>query len=150
MIKRIAILATLFIFCLTTAALADMVEPKAKLLVDKGLLHIRDAGVEKAAKDFMDPDKEFIDGTYYLLFYTYDGTCLALGAKPEIAGKNRWDVQDPDGVYQIREMIQTAKQGGGWVHYKYANPETGTVQKKKTWVQPVPDMDAFVGCGVYY
>jgi len=122
----------------------------AKAMVAKGVAHIADVGPEQAASDFMTPGGAFIEGDKYLLFYKYDGTCLALGARPEIAGKNRWDVHDPDGVYQIREMVKSAKAGGGWVKYKYANPKTGKVQFKKTWVQPVPGMDAFVGCGVYY
>ena len=122
----------------------------AKTLLDKGIVHILKVGPEQAARDFMDPHKPFIKGSYYLLYYRYDGTCLALGAKPEMAGKNRWDVHDPDGVYQIREMVKRAKTGGGYVEYRYANPATGKVQNKRTWVRPVPDMDAFVGCGVYY
>ena len=115
----------------------------------KGIAHIAAVGAEQAASDFMNPDAGFIDGSYYLIFYSYDGTCIALGAKPEIAGQNRWDVKDPDGVYQVREMIAQAKSGGGWVKYKYANPASGQVEDKKTWVLPVPGMDTFVCCGVY-
>lgn len=146
---RKCVLMILFLALLIPAA-ASAGEREAKVLVDKGLAHILKAGPEQAAKDFMDPSGAFRDGSDYLLFYRYDGTCLALGAKPEIAGQNRWDVHDPDGVYQIREMVKTAQKGGGWVRYKYANPTTGQIQQKKTWVQPVQGMDAFVGCGIYY
>lgn len=125
-------------------------EDIAKRIVDEGIARIKEVGPKQAAKDFMDSNGGFRKGSFYLLFYKYDGTCLALGAKPEIAGKNRWNVHDPDGVYQVQEMIKAAKAGGGWVKYKYANPVTGEVQKKKTWVMPAPGMDAFVGCGIYY
>lgn len=138
------------ILLMTSLAWGGNNEGMAKSLVDKGVAHVETVGAGQAATDFMTPEGGFIDGSYYLLFYTYDGTCLALGAKPEIAGKNRIDVHDPDGTYQVREMIKTAKGGGGWVKYKYANPTTGAVQNKKTWVQPVPSMDAFIGCGIYY
>lgn len=144
----VALLGILLLF--VSVSMAGDCEQTAQSMVDKGLAHVEVVGADQAAKDFMNPDGGFIDKSYYLLFYTYDGTCLALGAKPEIAGKNRWDVKDPDGVYQIREMISTAKQGGGWVKYKYANPATGEVQNKKTYVLPVPGMDGFVGCGIYY
>lgn len=146
--RKIVLPFLLTAFILPAAAHAGDCEAKA--LVNKGLAHILKVGPEQAAKDFMQADGPFIDGSYYLLFYRYDGTCLALGAKPEIAGRNRWDVRDPDGVYQIREMVKRAKAGGGYVEYKYANPATGTVQKKRTWVHPVQGMDAFVGCGFYY
>jgi len=148
-VKRILMTAALLVLGAASLACAGNDVGKAKGLVDKGIAQVEVVGAEQAAKDFMDSDGGFIDHSYYLLFYTYDGTCLALGAKPEIAGKNRWNVHDPDGFYQVREMIKTAKAGGGWVEYKYANPTTGEIQQKKTWVQPVPGMDAFMGCGIY-
>lgn len=123
---------------------------KAMSMVAKGIAHVETVGQKQAAEDFMSRHGGFIDGSYYLLFYRYDGICIALGARPEIAGLDRWNIRDPDGVYQIREMIRLAQTGGGWVKYKYANPATGEIQKKKTYVQPVPGMDAFIGCGVYY
>lgn len=125
-------------------------EDIAKRLVNEGIAHVQKVGAKQAAKDFMNPDGGFIKGSFYLLFYTYNGTCLALGAKPEITGKNRWDVHDPNGIYQVREMIKNAKNGGGWVKYQYVNPVTGAIQNKKTWSKPVPAMDAFMACGIYY
>ncbi|MDC0336093.1 cache domain-containing protein [Pseudodesulfovibrio sp.] len=145
-----ALFVVLALVLFATIAIAGTDISKAQILVDKGISHVETVGADQAARDFMQQDGGFIDDSYYLLFYTYDGTCLALGAKPEIAGKNRWNVHDPDGVYQVREMIKLAKAGGGWVKYKYANPTTGDIQNKKTWVQPVPGMDAFIGCGIYY
>jgi len=149
MLKHAVVLFGVLLLFVSVSMAGDC-EQTAQSMVDKGVAHVQVVDADQAAKDFMDPKGGFMDGSYYLLFYTYDGKCLALGAKPEIAGKNRWDVKDPDGVYQIREMVSVAKQGGGWVKYKYANPTTGAVQKKKTYVQPVPGMNAFVGCGIYY
>jgi len=148
--KRILVAVAAMVLITASLACAGDDEGKAKALVAKGVAHVKTVGSEQAAKDFMNPDGGFMDNSYYLLFYKNDGTCLALGAKPEIAGKNRWNVHDPDGVYQVREMIKLAQSGGGWVKYKYANPTTGEIQKKKTWVQPAPDIDAFIGCGIYY
>lgn len=147
--KRVLILSFVLLILSATQALAMSNEGRAKEFVNRGIVHLKAFGLEQATKDFMDPESGFIMGSYYLLFYKYDGTCIALGAKPEIAGLNRWDVQDPDGVYQVREMIKTAQNGGGWVKYQYANPITGEVQPKKTWVKPIPGMEAFIGCGVY-
>lgn len=149
MLKQLLMSVCLIISCASIACSGGD-EATAKSLVDKGIAHIEVVGTDQAARDFMAPEGGFIHGSYYLLFYAYDGTCIALGAKPEIAGKNRWDVTDPDGIHQVREMIRTAGSGGGWVHYKYANPTTGKIQNKKTYVAPVPGMDAFVGCGIYY
>jgi len=147
--RQVMAIMTILLVLIASTAFAGNDETKARDLVDKGIAHVQEVGATQAARDFMDPDGGFIDHSYYLLFYQYDGTCLALGAKPEIAGMNRWDVHDPDGVYQIREMIKAARAGGGWIRYKYANPVTGKVQQKRTWVLPVPGMNAFMGCGLY-
>lgn len=148
--KKRFLIGCILLLCLVLPSFAASDPDKAEALVDKGIAHVEVVGQKQAAADFMHRKGGFIDGAYYLLFYKYDGTCIALGARPEIAGLNRWDVHDPDGVYQIREMVSKAQSGGGWVKYKYANPVTGEIQKKKTFVQPVPGMDAFIGCGIYY
>jgi hypothetical protein len=41
----------------------------------------------------------------------------------EIMGTNRWNLQDANGKYIIRSLAETAKNGGGFVNYIYANPE---------------------------
>ncbi len=58
-------------------------------------------------------------------------------------------LQDADGKFFIQEMIESAKKGGGWVDYKWTNPETKRIQDKSTLIKPLPGIDAFLGCGIY-
>ncbi len=129
----------------TTGILAD----RAVVLVENAEHFIAGHTREEAIQAFHDPQGAFRDGELYILFYGFDGTCLANGFKPELAGLNRYDVQDPTGVYQVREMIELSKGGGGWVQYQYENPDTGRIEPKATYVKRAPGMDAFVGCGIY-
>ena len=80
MTKHILAIAALLLVLATSTAFAstgDKVlvhEDIAKMLVTKGVEHIKAVGSEQAAKDFMDPNGEFIKGSFYLLFYKSDGT----------------------------------------------------------------------------
>ena len=42
----------------------------------------------------------------------------------------------------------SADGGGGWIDCDIVNPETGVVQPKTSFIQPLDGKD-FVGCGVY-
>ena len=64
-------------------------------------------------------------------------------------GQNILDVQDPNGVYLVRELIATARdRGRGWVSYVWGHPETGEQQDKRAYVIMVGD-DWYVGSGMY-
>jgi len=51
----------------------------------------------------------------YFFIYDYEGDTISLPPTPEIVGDNRWDLQDPSGMYLLRELSQTAQEGGGFV-----------------------------------
>lgn len=139
--------------CLSLAASADSANTddaaRAVALAERAAAFVAAHGQGKAVAAFHDPKGQFRDGELYILFYAFDGTCLANGAKPQLAGKNRYDVHDPDGVYQIREMIRLSKGDGGWVRYKYDNPISKIVEPKATYAMRAPGLEAFVACGIY-
>ena len=84
----------------------------------------------------------------YIFIFDLKGFALAHGFQGDLVNINRWDSKDPDGVYFIREFIQTAQtKGGGWVDYKYTNPKTRKLEIKTSYVELVEGM--VVGCGVY-
>ena len=49
-------------------------------------------------------------------FFVYDehGKNIVHPRLPELVGKNWWDLQDPNGDYVIRNLINVAKAGGGF------------------------------------
>jgi signal transduction histidine kinase len=57
------------------------------------------------------------------------------------------DVAGIDGNALIAAIVNQADHAPGWVEYEIANPLTGLVQTKMSYVVKVDDM--YVGCGVY-
>jgi signal transduction histidine kinase len=58
------------------------------------------------------------------------GKCIAHGGNPSFVGQNQFDAKDQDGVYYIREYIDQAKVGGGWVDSKLKNSFQSTYVEK--------------------
>jgi cytochrome c len=92
--------------------------------------------------------RTFNDRDLYPFVYTLDGTdCVAHGANSAMVGKNLIDLKDQDGKFLIRELSQAAKNGGGWVDYKWPNPITKLIEAKSSYVERMGDF--FIGVGVY-
>lgn len=149
---RIATLALLAL-CFASQAFAGSNEhpnaEQAMKLAYKAQEYVLKNGQKQSVRVFNDPTGPFVRGELYVLYYDFEGNCIANGGMPELSGTNRLHVTDPDGTRQVEEMIRIAKNGGGWVRYKFNNPLTGEVEPKATFVLPVPGQRVFVGCGVY-
>jgi methyl-accepting chemotaxis protein len=107
-------------------------------------------GREQAQQQFRDIVRPIrYDGSAgYLFAYGMDGNTLVLGPTPKVEGTNR-EVTDAHGVFFVRAMIQSARQGGGTVGYWYPKPGTTVALPKLAYVAPVPAWNLFVGTGLY-
>jgi hypothetical protein len=131
------------------SAFAEGTAAEAEEMVSKGFDFISSHGYEQALKAFSDPQGEFVKGDLYIFIVDHNGLTTAHGGNPKLVGKNMLDLKDADGKLFIRAMVDMAKQGGGWVDYKWTNPDTKKVQDKSTFVMPIHDKNAFMGCGIY-
>lgn len=104
----------------------------------------------KMIKDALRPIR-FEKGTGYFFMTSLDGTELLFADKPEFEGKNLLALQDTQGKYVIRDMIEIAKQDGeGFYHYHWSKP--GAVRndfEKISFIKYIESMDCFVGAGLY-
>jgi cytochrome c len=92
--------------------------------------------------------RTFNDRDLYPFVYTLDGTdCVAHGANSAMVGKNLIGLKDQDGKFLIRELVETARKGGGWVDYKWPNPITQLIEAKSSYIERMGDF--IVGVGVY-
>ncbi|MCQ1538713.1 hypothetical protein FTO68_06915 [Methanocalculus taiwanensis] len=106
-------------------------------------------GKEAALLAFNDPNGPFVKGELYIFAYEEDGTTLALPFEPDQIGSSRSDLQDAEGRYIIREIIETGLEGGGFVRYLYANPTHGfAVEPKISYVMKGGD-GWVLGSGLY-
>lgn len=125
---------------------------EAKAMVEKAALWFKKYGREKTLAEITraatDKKGEFIDRDLYIFAYDFNGVVLAHGANARLIGKNLFDLQDADGRYLIRGLIDTARKGGGWYYYKWSNPITKNIEDKMAYEQKIDDT-LWIGCGVY-
>ncbi|GAB7016262.1 cache domain-containing protein [Methanogenium cariaci] len=106
-------------------------------------------GQEAALREFNNPSGQFVKGELYIFSYDLEGTTLALPFQPDLIGKSRWNTTDADGTAFIREMIEMAQSGGGFVRYQYLDPsDNNTVKPKLSYVVEV-DQSWIIGSGIY-
>ena len=65
------------------------------------------------------------------------------------AGKNMWDVSDANGLKVIQELIEKAKNGGGFVSYVMPKLKGQRPDPKISYSAPVSEWEWYVGTGVY-
>jgi methyl-accepting chemotaxis protein len=113
-------------------------------------------------KDVLSPDdlkklvgehtgKVWYTKTGYFFVYDMQGNTIALPPDPSLHGKNRWDLQDSQGKYLLREFIDILKKKGeGYVDYFYKNPQTNEEEMKFAYIESIPGTEWFIGSGSYY
>jgi methyl-accepting chemotaxis protein len=89
------------------------------------------------------------EGNNYVFAYQYDGLNVATAPMPHREGTNMLGVQAPDGAYIIRDLIDVARQGGGFYAYPWEYPGTNDIEPKYSYATNVPEFDWMLGAGVY-
>lgn len=122
---------------------------KLVAFVEKAFEYAHVHGRETALQEFNNQTGQFVDGELYIFAYDMNGTTLALPFQPELLGTSRWNATDANGTAYIQDLIATAKSGGGFVRYLYADPaDNFTVKQKLSYVMMV-DQDWIIGSGTY-
>ncbi|HSC24990.1 MAG TPA: cache domain-containing protein [Candidatus Babeliales bacterium] len=115
-------------------------------LVRRGYQYMKSNGVSAAKKEFSEKGiNTYHLGDLYLFVYDMKGKCIAHGGNSSLIGQNQFDEKDQDGRYYIREMIDQARAGGGWVDFKIKN------SFQSTYIEKV-DMGVdtyFIGSGMF-
>lgn len=122
---------------------------QAQSLVTGALTFIKDNGIAKAIEEFNKSEGEFTKGSTYIFVIKNDGLMLANQGDPATVGKNEFDMKDISGKYPVREIIEKAKSGGGFVSYHWRNPVTQEIGCKTSYVKSVDDQHV-IGSGFYH
>ena len=88
-------------------------------------------------------------GDGYFFVYDKHGTNIVHPRQPELVGRNWWDLQDQGGVYVIRELIERAREGGGFQRYQWPKPSNGVVTDKLGYAVMLPRWEWMLGTGIY-
>lgn len=84
----------------------------------------------------------------YLFVYDTNGVNIAHGVNQSLEGRNLYDFQDPNGTYLIRELINAAQAGGGYVNYGWQNNQD-SVAPKLGYAQLLEEWGWVVGTGFW-
>ncbi|RLA84473.1 MAG: histidine kinase [Epsilonproteobacteria bacterium] len=85
----------------------------------------------------------------YIFMHKYDGVCLSHIKKKNI-GKNRLETKDKNGNLVVRDIINFAKSGGGFMEYMGTiNPSTGLPARKISFIYGMDDWKWQIGAGNY-
>ncbi|QTN29150.1 cache domain-containing protein [Rhodoferax sp. AJA081-3] len=120
---------------------------EALALVQRAVAHRQHVSKETFLRDVTDATKGFMDRDMYVFVLDDTGRYLAFGGNPAKVGTRLQDIPGIDGQGLLQSIIDQADYEPGWVEYNIANPTTGKVQAKMSFVQKVDGL--YVGCGVY-
>jgi len=93
----------------------------------------------------------FDEGEGYFFSHTEQGINQLLGKREDFLGKSMYDIQDPNGVYIIREIIAAANgKGDGHFTYQWSKPTQArdVFYEKFSYAVKLPWGDSF-GTGIY-
>ena len=85
----------------------------------------------------------------YFFIYNYNGISLMNPMKPELVGKNLYDLKDKNGVLHIQELIKSAKNGGEYVNFMWDKPSTKKLTEKLGYAIGLDQWKWMIGTGVY-
>ncbi|QEN08823.1 methyl-accepting chemotaxis protein [Oceanispirochaeta crateris] len=82
--------------------------------------------------------------------FVYDSTGLTISLPDDsIEGTNRWDLQDVDGGYIVRELIKAGMDGSGFSGYRYNRPGETVAAPKRSYTGYFKPWDWIIGTGNY-
>ena len=85
----------------------------------------------------------------FIFVYDYDGTNLVSPRQTWLINTNQIDLQDSEGTYVVREFIETARSGSGYVEHLWPKPSTGEEARMISYVTIFPAWRWVVGTGVF-
>ena len=88
------------------------------------------------------------DGDNYVFAFDYDGMMIA-HPSAELEGTDVYDLQDANGDYLIRSLIEAGKTGGDFHVYPWDHPTTGKVELKHSYTTNIDKWSWAFGAGIY-
>ncbi|MCF8366253.1 MAG: cache domain-containing protein [Bacteroidales bacterium] len=99
---------------------------------------------------FIEPIRFLNDESGYFFIESYAAWMVAHATNPAVVGTCRMDMQDVNGKYYVRDMVNSILYTGfGFVEYYFNNPANGLTERKIGYVKSIPAAQFFIGSGFY-
>ena len=85
----------------------------------------------------------------YFFIYDMHGKNLMHPRRPDLVGRDLWNMVDPEGNFTIQSLINKAKEGGGVIRYLWEKPSSQKVVLKLGYVIPLERWGWMLGTGIY-
>jgi len=85
----------------------------------------------------------------YFFVYDSQGVNLVHPIQKELVGRNLHDLRDSKGHYVIRDLLDLARHGGGFIRYRWNKPSAHTEREKLGFVRMLPKWGWMLGSGLY-
>ncbi|ANU36617.1 cache domain-containing protein [Vibrio scophthalmi] len=85
----------------------------------------------------------------YFFVYYRDGTNLVHPIMPELQGQNLRHIQDENGDFLIKTLLEKAQQGGGFHQYLWQKPSSGETVPKLSYAAWLDKWGWMIGTGLY-
>ncbi|MCG8508918.1 MAG: cache domain-containing protein [Rhodospirillales bacterium] len=79
--------------------------------------------------------------------YLFAGNWQGLSLLGPAAGKNMWEIEDPNGLKVVQELVKTSRNGGGYVEYVLPSIDGGPTYPKISYVSGIEDWNWYIGAG---
>ncbi|WP_372739719.1 methyl-accepting chemotaxis protein [Neptunomonas sp.] len=132
----------------TAKAFMDMALSAVQPIVDNAF-GPDDAEARKKAADILRSMTygEKKDG--YVFVYDYSGTNVVMRPKPSMEGENLISLKDANGLAIIKELIDQAQQGGGYLTYIWNKPSKNADVQKLSYALGIEKFGWMLGTGFY-
>lgn len=125
-------------------------------LAQKAIKHLREPGLKLTDEEAKEGAKRILTNLRYSeedgYFFVYDftGTNIVHPIKKGWNGQNKWDYQDSNGKYVIRDLLKTALGGDGFDEYLWHKPSADHAGRSKlAYMVVLEDWEWVLGTGVY-
>lgn len=119
-----------------------MYQKNKNLLNNKNL----DKSIEEIIYSTLKKDK-YGDKNYG--YFWIVGLDKVMRMHPKLEGRNIDFISTLDGRILVDVMIEKALNKGGFVNYKWLNPDTNKISEKTSYVKLIPDLNLIIGTGFY-
>lgn len=110
---------------------------------------VPDEKIKEAILEKFEELRFFNDKSGYIFIYEFNGDVVLIPTNKALTGKNLMDLKDSNGVFFIKELLATAKQGGGIVRYEYPKVKDGKPFPKFAYSVSFGPYNWMMGTGIY-